>query len=107
MHVLISHHYIKPQHIQEELELLNGSGNVIKKEAGFLYRQTLVGMDDPGHITTITFWRSKEDNDRWDASPYRQSSRQASSPHWTKPIYRVRFDVVQEFTLEGTSMPFG
>ena len=62
--------------------------------------QSLEDVNDPNHITAVAYWESEEALDAWDNGPDRgQGDVSAESP-WSKPVYRVRFQVGDEFKPE-------
>ena len=66
---VLTHHWAKPDKIEEAKTLLDGNGLAQSKAAGFGSRQTLISLADPTKISTLVTWDSGEIYDAWRASP--------------------------------------
>ena len=68
---VLTHHWAKPDKVQEARELLDRNGLAQSKAPGFGSRQTLYSQADPTKITTLVTWESNEIYEAWRASPER------------------------------------
>ena len=97
MIAFVSHHYALPEKLEEVRQRLHDVGMKMRTYPGFISRINLEAVDDPTHITAVAFWQSEESLDGWDHGPDRGSSQQQGETVWAKPVYRVRFRVLEEF----------
>ena len=93
---LVSHHYARSEKLEEVQKALPAVGMKMKTYPGFISRANLEDVNDPKHITAVAYWESEEALDGWDNVPARGSTSAVESP-WSKPVYRVRFKVSEEF----------
>ena len=91
---ILTHHWAKPDKIDEARRLLDGNGEAQSRHPGFGSRQTLVSRDDSAKITTIVSWVSNEIYDGWRASPARAEAMAGAEQLWARPPESERFDVV-------------
>ena len=57
---VLTHHWAKPDRIDEARELLDRNGLAQSKAPGFVSRHTLVAHADPAKITTLVVWASED-----------------------------------------------
>jgi heme-degrading monooxygenase HmoA len=91
---VLTHHWAKPDKIDEARKLLDGNGTAQSKAPGFVSRQTLYSLADPSKITTLVVWDSNEIYDRWRASPERAVAMKGADALWSKPPESERFEAV-------------
>ena len=91
---VLTHHWTRPDKVNEGRELLNGNGLAQSKAPGFASRQTLYSLTDPTKITTLVLWESNEIYDRWRASPERANAMAGAGELWSQPAESERFEAV-------------
>ncbi len=91
---VLTHHWAKPDKVEEARKLLDRNGLAQSKAPGFVSRQTLISRSDPTKITTLVLWESNEIYDRWRASPQRAAAMAGADLLWARPPESERFDVV-------------
>ena len=91
---ILTHHWAKPDKIDEARRLLDGNGEAQSRHLGFGSRQTLVSRDDSAKITTIVTWVSNEVYDGWRASPARAEAMAGAEQLWSRPPESERFNVM-------------
>ena len=91
---VLTHHWARPDKIDEARRLLDGNGDAQSRHPGFVSKQTLVSRDDRAKITTIVIWDSNEIYDTWRASPARVQAMAGAEQLWARPPESERFDVV-------------
>ena len=96
MIAFVSHHYARPEKLEEVQKALHAVGMKMKTYPGFISWVNLEDVNDPTHITAVAYWESEEALDGWDNGPDRGATSAVESP-WSKPVYRVRFKVSEEF----------
>ena len=87
---ILTHHWAKPDKIEEAHKLLDGNGVAQSKHAGYGTRQTMISRADPAKITTLVTWDSNEIYDAWRASPERAAA-MAGARRKSRPIVREVF----------------
>ncbi len=90
---VLTHHWAKPEVLENAKKLLDGNGLAQSKAPGFGTRQTLYSLSDPTKITTLVTWDSNEIYDAWRASPERATAMSGSEEMWSQPAQSERFDV--------------
>jgi heme-degrading monooxygenase HmoA len=90
---VLTHHWAKADKIDEARKLLDGNGEAQSKAPGFVSRQTLIGIKDPAHITTLVVWTTNEIYDAWRASPERATAMRGADQLWAKHPESERFQV--------------
>ena len=90
---VLTHHWAKPDKIDEAKMLLDRNGEAQGRAPGFISRQTLLGLADPAKITTLVVWTSNEIYDAWRASPERASAMSGAERLWAKPPESERFQI--------------
>jgi heme-degrading monooxygenase HmoA len=90
---VLTHHWAKPDKIEEARKLLDRNGLAQSKAAGFGSRQTLYSLSDPTQITTLVTWDSNEIYDAWRASPQRAQAMAGADQLWSKPPYSEGFEL--------------
>ena len=90
---VLTHHWAKPDSIQDARDLLDRNGMAQSKAPGFGSRVTLYSNDDPSKITTLVTWDSNEIYDAWRASPERTVAMAGAGELWAKPPESERFQV--------------
>ena len=90
---VLTHHWAKPDKIDEARRLLDGNGLAQSKFKGFGSRQTLYSLSDPAKITTLVTWESAAIYDAWRASPERAKAMAGADALWAKPPESERFEV--------------
>ena len=90
---VLTHHWAKPELVQDAKALLEGNGLAQSKAPGFGGRRTLVSQTDATKITTLVLWQSNEAYDAWRASPERAVAMAGAEALWAKPPESERFEV--------------
>ena len=90
---VLTHHWAKPDRVDEAKKLLDGNGLAQSKAPGFVSRQTLYATGDPTKITTFVTWTSNEIYDQWRASPERAVAMKGAEALWSRPPESERFSV--------------
>jgi len=90
---VLTHHWAKPDKIEEAKKLLDGNGLAQSKAPGFGARETLYSLTDPTKITTLVTWDSNEIYDAWRASPQRAAAMSGADELWAKPAESERFEM--------------
>ncbi len=90
---VLTHHWAKPDKIEEAKALLDGNGIAQSKAPGFGRRQTLISLSDPAKISTLVTWESNEIYDAWRASPERAAAMSGAEELWAQPPQSERFEV--------------
>ena len=91
---VLTHHWAKPDKIEEARKLLDGNGVAQSKHAGYGTRQTMISRADPTKITTLVTWDSNEIYDGWRASPARAVAMEGAAALWSQPAASESFDMV-------------
>jgi heme-degrading monooxygenase HmoA len=90
---VLTHHWARPDRIDEARTLLEGNGLAQSKVPGFGARQTLLSHSDATKITTLVTWQSNEAYDAWRASPERAAAMAGADALWARPPESERFEV--------------
>jgi heme-degrading monooxygenase HmoA len=90
---VLTHHWAKPDKVEEAKKLLDRNGAAQSKAPGFVSRQTLYSLGDPAKITTLVVWDNNDIYDRWRASPERAAAMNGADALWSKPPESERFEV--------------
>ena len=90
---VLTHHWAKPDKLEDARKLLDGNGLAQSKAPGFGGRQTLYSLTDPAKITTLVTWDSDEIYDAWRASPERAIAMSGAAEMWSQPPQSERFQV--------------
>ena len=88
---VLTHHWAKPDKVQEARSLLDRNGLAQSKAPGFGSRQTLYPQADPTKITTLVTWESNEIYEAWRASPERAAAMAGAEELWSQPPESERF----------------
>jgi heme-degrading monooxygenase HmoA len=91
---VLTHHWAKPDSVDEARKLLDSNGEAQSRAPGFVSRQTLVALADPAKITTLVVWVSNDIYDAWRASPQRAAAMRGADQLWVKPPESERFQVI-------------
>jgi len=91
---VLTHHWAKPEKVDEARSVLDRNGDAQSKAPGFVSRQTLISRTDPTKITTLVLWESNEIYDVWRASPERAAVMTGADTLWSQGTESERFDVV-------------
>jgi heme-degrading monooxygenase HmoA len=91
---VLTHHWAKPDKIDEARKLLDRNGDAQSKAPGFVSRQTLIALGDPTKITTLVIWSSNDIYDAWRASPQRKTAMSGADLLWAKHPESERFSMV-------------
>ena len=91
---VLTHHWAKPDRIDEARTLLDGNGLAQSGHPGYGARQTMISRNDPAKITTLVTWDSSEIYDDWRASPARAQAMAGADDLWAQPAESERFDMV-------------
>lgn len=91
---VLTHHWAKPDRVEEAKSLLDRNGAAQSKAPGFISRQTLYSLGDATKITTLVVWDSNDIYDKWRASPERAAAMSGADALWSKAPESERFDVV-------------
>ena len=90
---VLTHHWAKPDKIEDARKLLDGNGLAQSKAPGFGSRHTLYSLTDRSKITTLVTWESNEIYDAWRASPQRAAAMAGAEEMWSQPPQSERFEV--------------
>ena len=91
---VLTHHWAKPDQINEARERLDRNGLAQSKAPGFVSRVTLIALTDETKITSLVTWESNEIYEVWRASPEREAVMTGAGVLWSKPPESERFEVV-------------
>jgi len=91
---VLTHHWAKPEKVDEARSVLDRNGDAQSKAPGFVSRQTLISRTDPTKITTLVLWESNEIYDAWRGSPERAAVMTGADTLWSQGTESERFDVV-------------
>jgi heme-degrading monooxygenase HmoA len=91
---VLTHHWAKPESIEEARQLLDRNGEAQSKAPGFVSRQTLIALKDPAKITTLVVWTTNDIYDAWRASPERAVAMSGADRLWAQHPESERFDLV-------------
>jgi quinol monooxygenase YgiN len=91
---VLTHHWAKPDKVEEAKKLLDGNGTAQSKAPGFVSRQTLYSLGNSTKITTLVVWDSNDIYDQWRASPERAAAMRGADALWSKPPESERFEAV-------------
>jgi heme-degrading monooxygenase HmoA len=91
---VLTHHWAKPDRVEEARRLLDRNGLAQSRFRGFASRQTLVSLSDATKISTLVVWESNDIYDAWRASPERAAAMFGAEDLWAKPPEGERFEVV-------------
>lgn len=91
---VLTHHWARPEKVDEARSVLDRNGDAQSKAPGFVSRQTLISRTDPTKITTLVLWESNEIYDAWRASPERAAVMTGADTLWSQGTESERFDVV-------------
>ena len=90
---VLTHHWAKPDEVDEARKLLDRNGAAQSKAPGFVSRQTLLSRSDPTKITTLVVWTTNDIYDAWRASPERAVAMSGADALWAKSPESERFNV--------------
>ena len=90
---VLTHHWARPDKVDEASKLLDRNGEAQSRAPGFISRQTLLSRSDPTQITTLVVWTTNDIYDAWRASPERAVAMSGADALWSKPPASERFDV--------------
>jgi heme-degrading monooxygenase HmoA len=90
---VLTHHWAKPDRINDAKALLERNGAAQSRFAGFGSRQTLFALNDATKITTLVTWVSSDVYDAWRASPERNVAMAGADELWAKPPESERFEI--------------
>ena len=91
---VLTHHWAKPDRLDEARKLLDRNGLAQSKAPGFVSRHTLLAHAEPAKITTLVVWASEDIYDAWKASPQRATAMSGADRLWAKAPQSERFEVV-------------
>jgi quinol monooxygenase YgiN len=91
---VLTHHWARPDKVDEARKLLDRNGEAQSKAPGFVNRHTLVALADPNKITTLVVWTSNDIYDAWRASPQRAAAMDGADRLWAKAPESERFQMV-------------
>ena len=91
---VLTHHWAKPELIDDARQLLNRNGEAQSKAPGFVSRQTLIALKDPAKITTLVLWTTNDIYDAWRASPERTAAMNGADRLWARHPESERFELV-------------
>ena len=92
---VLTHHWAKPDKVDEASTLLDRNGEAQSKAPGFVSRQTLLSRSDPTKITTLVVWTTNDIYDAWRASPERAVAMYGAEALWARPPESERFNVAE------------
>ncbi len=90
---VLTHHWAKPDKVEEAKKLLDGNGLAQSKAAGYGSRLTFISLSDPTKISTLVTWDSNDIYDAWRASPERATAMHGADELWAKPAESERFQM--------------
>ena len=90
---VLTHHWAKPDKVEEAKKLLDGNGLAQSKAAGYGSRLTFISLNDPTKISTLVTWDSNDIYDAWRASPERATAMHGADELWAKPAESERFQM--------------
>ena len=90
---VLTHHWAKPDKIEEAKALLDRNGVAQSKAPGFGARQTMIGLSDPSQITTLVTWDSTDIYDAWRASEARKIAMEGAESLWSRNPESERFSM--------------
>jgi heme-degrading monooxygenase HmoA len=90
---VLTHHWAKPDRVDDARRLLDGNGLAQSRYPGYRSRQTMVSLTDATKITTLVVWESNGIYDAWRASPERAAAMAGAEALWAKPPESERFEV--------------
>ena len=93
MIAVLTHHWAKPDKLEDARRLLDRNGLAQSKAPGFGSRQTLYSVADPTKITTLVTWDSNEIYDAWRASRERTVAMAGADELWSERPQSERFEV--------------
>ena len=93
---VLTHHWAKPELVDEARELLDRNGLAQSRAPGFINRQTFISLSDETKITTLVTWESNEIYEDWRASPERAAVMGGASDLWSRSTESERFTAVGE-----------
>jgi heme-degrading monooxygenase HmoA len=91
---VLTHHWAKPDKVDEAKKLLDRNGAAQSKAPGFVSRQTLYSLGDAAKITTLVVWDSNDMYDKWRASPERAAAMSGADALWSRAPESERFEAV-------------
>jgi heme-degrading monooxygenase HmoA len=91
---VLTHHWAKPDRVEEAKKLLDRNGAAQSRAPGFVSRQTLYSLGDVAKITTLVVWDTNDIYDKWRASPERAAAMSGADVLWSKAPESERFEVV-------------
>ena len=90
---VLTHHWAKPDKVEEAKKLLDGNGLAQSKAAGYGSRLTFISLSDPTKISTLVTWDSNDIYDAWRASPERATAMHGADELWAQPAESERFQM--------------
>ena len=90
---VLTHHWAKPDKLEDARRLLDRNGLAQSKAPGFGSRQTLYSLAEPTKITTLVTWDSVKIYDAWRASPEREVAMAGAGDLWSRHPESERFEV--------------
>jgi len=90
---VLTHHWAKPEKVEEAKKMLDGNGLAQSKAPGYGTRLTFISQEDPTKISTLVTWDSNEIYDAWRASPERAAAMADAGVMWSKPAENERFEM--------------
>ena len=90
---VLTHHWAKPDKVEEAKKLLDGNGLAQSKAPGYGTRLTFISLEDSTKISTLVTWDSSKIYDAWRASPERATAMHGAGELWSKPAESERFQM--------------
>ena len=90
---VLTHHWAKPDKIEEAKKLLDGNGLAQSNAPGYGSRLTFISLSDPSKISTLVTWDSNDIYDAWRASPARATAMHGADELCAKPAESERFQM--------------
>lgn len=90
---VLTHHWAKPDKLEDARKLLSRNGLAQSKALGFCGRQTLHSLVDPTKITTLVTWDSNEIYDAWRISSERSAIMAGADGLWSQRPQSERFEM--------------
>ena len=92
---VLTHHWAKPDKVDEARRLLDRNGEAQSKAPGFISRQTLLAQGEPTKITTLVVWTTNALYDAWRASPGRGVAMSGAEALWARAPEPERFTAAE------------
>ncbi len=93
---IIVHHHAIPGKEADGISVIQANGRAMRNMKGFKARHTFVARGNKRQISTVTFWDSEEDYQRWMQSPEKKQVARPAGELWVSPPKPDFFDAIPE-----------